>query len=162
MVGCYSHAVTSCHASFPLSQEELAASVSSSGNTSSRRFQSRAEIEALNPHHRCRLSSLNCPTLNIHCYKKFISTLTTLPPLNHASILPPSYPKHYAIGAPPVVIVPLYVCVCVCIYIYRVSLFITWTQPTDRASARLTHVPVRLGPTHRTNRAKSHADRAAL
>jgi hypothetical protein len=73
------HAATSCHASFSWSQDKLAASASSSGNTSSRRFPSRAKIEALNLHHRHRPPSPYCLTPTIHYYKKIISTLVTLP-----------------------------------------------------------------------------------
>jgi hypothetical protein len=71
--------VTLCHVSFSLSQDELTASASSSSNASSRRLLTRAKIEALNPHHRRRPPSPNCLILTLHCYKKIISTLTTLP-----------------------------------------------------------------------------------
>jgi hypothetical protein len=67
-----------CHASFPLNQDELAASSSSSGNASSRRLASRAKIEVLNLHHHNRPPSLDRPTLTLHCYKKIISIMTTL------------------------------------------------------------------------------------
>jgi hypothetical protein len=69
------HTVVSCHASFPLSQDELAASASSSGNALSRHLASRVEIEALNLHHCCRTSSPDRPTPTLHFYKKIISTL---------------------------------------------------------------------------------------
>jgi hypothetical protein len=72
------HTVTPCHASFPLSQDELAISTSSSSNVLSRRLSSRAETKILNSHHRRKLSSLNHPTHTLYCYKKIISTLTTL------------------------------------------------------------------------------------
>jgi hypothetical protein len=39
---------------------------------------SQAKTEALNPHHRGRLPSPNRLTPILHCYKKIISTLTTL------------------------------------------------------------------------------------
>jgi hypothetical protein len=70
---------TPCHASFPWSQDELTASTSPSGNVSSHRLPSRAKIEALNLHHYRRSPSLDRPTLTLHCYKKVISTLVTLP-----------------------------------------------------------------------------------
>jgi hypothetical protein len=54
------------------------ATASSSGNVSSRWLPSRAKIKALNPHHRRRHLSLDCPTFILHCYKNVISTLTTL------------------------------------------------------------------------------------
>jgi hypothetical protein len=74
------HYVTaSCHASFPWSQNELAISASSSGNASSRRLPCRAEIEALNLHHRRCPPSLDRPTPTLHCYKNVISNLATLP-----------------------------------------------------------------------------------
>jgi hypothetical protein len=85
------HAITLFHASFPLSQDELVASTSSSNNAFSYRLSSRAKTEALNPHHRRRLPSSDHPTLTLHCYKKIISTLTTLlatqPRLHFASSL---------------------------------------------------------------------------
>jgi hypothetical protein len=71
-------AVTPCHASFSLSQDELSASTLSFGNASSHRLPSRDEIEALNLHHRHRPSSPDRPTLNLHWYKNVISTLATL------------------------------------------------------------------------------------
>jgi hypothetical protein len=73
------HAVVPCHASFPLSQDELAASASSFGNASSRCLASRVEIESLNLHHRCRTPSPDRPTPTLHFYKKIISTLITFP-----------------------------------------------------------------------------------
>jgi hypothetical protein len=66
------------HASFPLTQDELDASASSSCNALSRRLTSRVEIEALNLHHHCRLPSPDRSTPTLHCYKNIISTLTTL------------------------------------------------------------------------------------
>jgi hypothetical protein len=49
------HAAASCHASLPLSQDEITTSTSSFGNASSRPLPSQAEIETLNLHHRRRL-----------------------------------------------------------------------------------------------------------
>jgi hypothetical protein len=72
------HAVTPCHTSFLLSQDDLAASASSSGNVLSHRLPSRTETEALNPHHCRRLPSSERLTLTLHCYKKIISILSTL------------------------------------------------------------------------------------
>jgi hypothetical protein len=72
------HAVTSCHTSFPLSQDELAASASSYSNTLSRRLPSRVETEAFNLHHHRTLPFLDHPTLTLDYYKKIISTLVTL------------------------------------------------------------------------------------
>jgi hypothetical protein len=69
---------TSYHASFPLSQDELAASTSSFGNALSRYLPSRVETKALNLHHCCRLPSPDHPTITLHCYKRIISTLATL------------------------------------------------------------------------------------
>jgi hypothetical protein len=73
------HTVTPDHASFPLRQDELTASTSSSSNALSRCLPSRAKIEALNSHYHCRLPSSDRPTLTLHYYKKIILTLTTLP-----------------------------------------------------------------------------------
>jgi hypothetical protein len=73
------HAATSCHASFPWSQEELTASASSFGNALSRHLPSRAKIETLNPHHRRRPPSPNSLTPTIHCYKKVILTESNMP-----------------------------------------------------------------------------------
>jgi hypothetical protein len=70
------HTVVSCQASFLLSQDELAVS---SGNALCRRLPSQAETEVLNSHHHRRLPSPNHQTLILHCYKKIISTLVTLP-----------------------------------------------------------------------------------
>jgi hypothetical protein len=72
------HTVAPCHTYFPLSQYELAASASSSDNALSHRLPSRTKTEALNLYHRCRLPSLDHPTLTLHCYKKIISNLVTL------------------------------------------------------------------------------------
>jgi hypothetical protein len=73
------HAAASCHASFPLSQEEPAASASSSSNASFHRLPSQGEIETLNLHHYRQPPSPDSPTPTLHCYKKIISTLITLP-----------------------------------------------------------------------------------
>jgi hypothetical protein len=73
------HAVTLGHASFSLSQDELAASALFSSNALSYRLPSRAETETLNPHHHHRLLSSDRLTLILHCYKKIISTLVILP-----------------------------------------------------------------------------------
>jgi hypothetical protein len=48
-------------------------------STTLRRLPCRVETEALNPHRRRRPPSPDSPTLNLHCYKKVISTLTALP-----------------------------------------------------------------------------------
>jgi hypothetical protein len=73
------HATAPFHASFPWSQDELAASTSSSDNTSSHHLPSQAEIEALNSHHRRWPPSSDRLTPILHFYKNVISTLTTLP-----------------------------------------------------------------------------------
>jgi hypothetical protein len=77
--GRHHHTVAPCHTSFPLSQDELSTSASSSSNDLSRHLPSRVKTEALNPHHRCRLPSSNLSTPTLHCYKNIISTLATLP-----------------------------------------------------------------------------------
>jgi hypothetical protein len=81
------HAVIPCHASFPLSQDELTASASSSDNVLSHRLPSQAKIKVLNPQHCRSLSSPDYPTRTINCYKKIISTFDTLPLLNYVFIL---------------------------------------------------------------------------
>jgi hypothetical protein len=73
------HAAVICHSSFSLNQNEFADSTSSSGNASSRYLVSRAEIEALNPHHHHRPPSSDRPTSTLYSYKKIISILITLP-----------------------------------------------------------------------------------
>jgi hypothetical protein len=73
------HAAAPCHASFPLSQDELAAFASSSENALSHCLPSRAETEALNLHQYCMLPSPDRWTPTLHCYKKIISILATLP-----------------------------------------------------------------------------------
>jgi hypothetical protein len=74
-----SHAATSCHTSFSLRHDELAVSASSSANALSRCLPSRAKTKALNPQHHRKLLSPYHPTHILHCYKKIISTLATLP-----------------------------------------------------------------------------------
>jgi hypothetical protein len=73
------HTAASCHSSFSWSHDELDASASLSGNISSCPLPSRAKTEALNLHHHCwpPLSDHLTPTL--HCYKKVMSTLASLP-----------------------------------------------------------------------------------
>jgi hypothetical protein len=73
------HAGAPCHASFPLSKDELATSASSSGNALCRCLPSRAETEVLNSHHRRRLPSSDPLLPHFIAIKKIISTLTTLP-----------------------------------------------------------------------------------
>jgi hypothetical protein len=73
------HATVSCHASFPLNQDDLASSASSSDNVSSCRLTSWAETEALNSQHRHKPPSVDRPTHTLYCYKKGISILITLP-----------------------------------------------------------------------------------
>jgi hypothetical protein len=73
------HDVMPCHASFPLSKDELAASASSSDNALSCRLASWSKIEELNSHHHRRLPSPDRLTPTLYCYKKIISTLVTLP-----------------------------------------------------------------------------------
>jgi hypothetical protein len=73
------HTAALCHAFFSLSQDELAASASSSDTALSRCLPSRVEIEALNSDHCHMLPSLNRLTFTLHCYKKIISTLVTRP-----------------------------------------------------------------------------------
>jgi hypothetical protein len=66
------------HASFPLSQDELAASALASGNALSCCLPSRAKTEAFNPHHHRRLLSPDSLAPTLYYYKKNISTLATL------------------------------------------------------------------------------------
>jgi hypothetical protein len=73
------HTVAQCHIFFLLSQDELADSASSFGNTSPRRLPSQPETEALNLHHHSRPPSLHHLTPTLHYYKKIISILVTLP-----------------------------------------------------------------------------------
>jgi hypothetical protein len=72
------HTAAPCHASFPWSQDELAASGSCSGNTLSSCLPSRAKTKPLNLHHCHRSPSLDRPTPTLYCYKNIISTLATL------------------------------------------------------------------------------------
>jgi hypothetical protein len=67
------------HASFPLSQDELAASALSFSNALSCCLPSQAETKALNLHFHRKLPSSDHPTPTLLCYKKIISTLVTLP-----------------------------------------------------------------------------------
>jgi hypothetical protein len=69
---------TSCHTSFPWSQDEFAVSISFFSNSSSRRLTSRAETEILNPHYRRRPPSPDRRTPSLHCFKKVILILVTL------------------------------------------------------------------------------------
>jgi hypothetical protein len=73
------HIVTPCHASFPWTQDELAGSASFSDNTLSRSLPGWAETKVLNLHHHHQPPFLDNPTPTIHCYKKIISILITLP-----------------------------------------------------------------------------------
>jgi hypothetical protein len=73
------HVIMPCHASFPWSYDELAASASYCGNASSCFLPSRAETKELNLHHRCWPPSLDHLTPTLHFYKKVISILVTLP-----------------------------------------------------------------------------------
>jgi hypothetical protein len=77
--GRHHHATASCHASFPWSQDEFTTSASASDNASSCCLPSWAETKALNLHHRHRQSSPDSLTPTLHCYKKIISILVTLP-----------------------------------------------------------------------------------
>jgi hypothetical protein len=73
------HAATSCHTSFPLSQDELTASVSSFTNALSRYVLSRVKTEVLNSHHRAKVTLPGSSNFHLYCYKKIISILITLP-----------------------------------------------------------------------------------
>jgi hypothetical protein len=73
------HATAPCHPSFPLNQDELDVSSSSSSNPSSCRLPSQAKTEALNPHHHNKPPSSDYPTPTLYCYKKITSTVATLP-----------------------------------------------------------------------------------
>jgi hypothetical protein len=77
-----------CPTSFPWSQDEFVAPASSFDNALSCRFPSTAKIEALNPHHCCWPPSSDRPTPTLHCYKKVISTLVTLPTTQPFCLLP--------------------------------------------------------------------------
>jgi hypothetical protein len=76
--GRHRHAVVLCHASFLLSQDEITGSTLSFGNVLSCCLPSQAKIKIFNLHHH-RLPSPDHPTPILHCYKKFISNLFTLP-----------------------------------------------------------------------------------
>jgi hypothetical protein len=73
------HTAVSCHTSFLLSLDDITVFTSSSGNALSRRLPSRTETEALNSYNHRRLPLLDRRTPTLHCYKKIISTLTTIP-----------------------------------------------------------------------------------
>jgi hypothetical protein len=75
------HTATSCHASLPWIQDELAASASSFGNDSFRRLASQAETEALILHHCHRPPSTTI--------KRSSQPWPLSPPLNRVSVLPP-------------------------------------------------------------------------
>jgi hypothetical protein len=79
-----SHAVTTCLTSFTLSQDELAAFTSFSGNALFRRFSSRAKNEALNLHHHRMLSSSDRLTPTLHYYKK--DHLNLVYSLHHSTV----------------------------------------------------------------------------
>jgi hypothetical protein len=72
------HTAAPCHATFPLSQDEFAASASSFGNAPSHHLPSQAKTKAFNPHHCCWPPSSDRLTPTLHCYEKVISTLATL------------------------------------------------------------------------------------
>jgi hypothetical protein len=60
-------------------------------NASSHYFLSRAEVEALNPHHHCQPPSLDRSTPTLHCYKNVIlisATLSTTQPKSPFYLLP--------------------------------------------------------------------------
>jgi hypothetical protein len=62
-----------------MESRQTLASASSSGNASSCCLSSQAKTEVLNPHHHHRPPSPDRLTLTLHCYKKVISNLVTLP-----------------------------------------------------------------------------------
>jgi hypothetical protein len=74
----YRRTAAPCHASFPLSQDELAASGSFFGNTLFCRLSSWVKTKALNSHHRRRLPFPDHLTSTLYCYKNIISNLATL------------------------------------------------------------------------------------
>jgi hypothetical protein len=104
------HTDASCHAYFSLSQDELATSASSSGNTLFRRLPSRAETKASNSHHSHRLPSLDRSTPTLHHYKKIISNLATLSTTQSRFILPPSLTEHHIIIASSTVVILFHCC----------------------------------------------------
>jgi hypothetical protein len=77
-----------------------------SGNALSHHLPSRAETESLNPHQLHRLPTPDRLTLNLHCYKKIILSLTTQWHLHFASSL--AIAPH--IRAPPTAVVPFHCC----------------------------------------------------
>jgi hypothetical protein len=70
----------------------------------------RAETEALSPHHHRQPPTLDSPAPTLYCYKKGHLNHDHSPQhsLNRVSILPPPWPEHHAIGAPPAVIIPFH------------------------------------------------------
>jgi hypothetical protein len=104
------HTTTSCHCSFLLSQDELAASASSFDNVLSHHLPSQTETKVLNLHHRRRLPSLDRSTPTLYCYKKISSNLATLsttqPRLHFAFSL--TKLKHHVIGALSTTVIPFY------------------------------------------------------
>jgi hypothetical protein len=91
------HATAPCYTFSPLSQDEIAASVSSSTNILSGRLPSKAETKSLSPQHRRRLHFSDQPTSTLYCYKKIISTLVTLPttqPRRHFASSLARAPRH--------------------------------------------------------------------
>jgi hypothetical protein len=67
-----------CHVSFPLNQDKLTTSTSSSDNVLSHCLPSQAETKVLNSHHHRRPPSPDRLTPTLHYYKKILSTLVTL------------------------------------------------------------------------------------
>jgi hypothetical protein len=99
------HVAASCHACFPLSQDELAVSSSSSVNGSSYHLLSQVKTEALNPHRRRRAPSSYSPTLTIHGYKNIISILLTLSITQSHLYCASSLAEHHVIRAPPATVI---------------------------------------------------------
>jgi hypothetical protein len=99
------HVAASCHACFPLSQDELVASSSSFVNGSSYHLLSQVKTESLNPHRRRRPPSSYSSTLIIHGYKNVISTLLTLSITQSHLYCASSLAEHHVIGAPPVTVI---------------------------------------------------------
>jgi hypothetical protein len=83
-----SHTTAPCHASFPLRQDELVDSASSSDNVSSHCLPSRAETEALNLQHRCRLPSRTTQLPPSTAIKRSSQSWSLSTSLNRISILP--------------------------------------------------------------------------
>jgi hypothetical protein len=72
------HTAAPCHVSFPLNQDKLTTSTSSSDNVLSHCLPSQAETKVLNSHHHRRPPSPDRLTPTLHYYKKILSTLVTL------------------------------------------------------------------------------------